>query len=294
MLDCPCRVLLVEDEPEDISAVNSIINNETRSAFFRRGFELVGAETLSEAKKILREQKFDVILLDLMLPDSRQINSLQEVQSITSSTPIIVQTALEDEVVAVKALELGACGYLPKIASDRDLLLYAIRTAIERKQQLVSIERSQQQQQEQEQEIDILERLLTEIPNFESQTADSLKQRMPDVFTELEKRYQKLLDLFVEQKIYKVEYQLGNKINILIEQLGYLQANPRDIIELHTTILKEKQNTLGQRKSRVFTIEGRYLLLELIGKLAAYYRKYYIGLNKINLAHSYHNLSSSD
>lgn len=291
MLDFPCRVLLIEDEPEDIKNINTQLN-DTRSAFFQRGFELTCAETLSEAKKILSHQRFDVILLDLMLPDSRHLNSLQEVQTLASGIPVIVQTALEDEVVAVKALELGACGYLPKIVSEPNLLIYALRTAIERKQQIADLEKSQQQQQERE--FDALENLLTDTSSFNSQYIDSLEQRMPDVFAELETRYHQLLDRLVEQKIYKVEYELTKQIDVLAEQLGYLQATPRDIISLHTAVLKQKQKDLGHSKTRVFTIEGRYLLLELMGKIAAYYRKYYIGLNKINLASSYQNFSSSD
>lgn len=291
MLEHSCRVLLVEDEQEDIETVQTMLS-DARSAFFQRGFELVCAETLAQAKQILFRQEFDVILLDLMLPDSRHINSLREVQTVNSSIPIIVQTALEDEVVAVKALELGACGYLPKIASDRNLLLYGIRTAIERKIKLTHLEKSQAEQQERE--IDVLEQLLRETANLTPPSIDSLEQRMSDVWAELEERYQKILNQSVEQKIYRVDYELSNQVNVLAQQLGYLQASPRDLIELHTEVLKQKQDKLGQKKSRIFTVEGRYLLLELMGKLAAYYRRYYIGLNKINLAQNYHNMFSSE
>ncbi len=291
MLNSPCRVLLIEDEPDDIANIRNILE-DTRSAFFKRGFELTCAETLSAAKPILSQQEFDVILLDLMLPDSRYLNSLELVQAETSQTPIIVQTALEDEVVAVKALEMGACGYLPKVSSDRDLLLYAIRAAIERQWQLANLEQSQQQQQKQE--FDVLESLLSDDNSFHNQYTDSLQQRMPDVFKELEARYNTLLDHVVEQKIYKVEHNINDRLNVLIEQLGYLQATPKDLLSLHTNLLKQKQQDLGQRKSRVYTIEGRYLLLESMGKLAAYYRRYYIGLNKINLASSYQDISPTN
>lgn len=285
MLNSPCRVLLVEDESEDIDIVTSMLK-DVRSAFFPQGFELTCAETLREAKQALCDQEFDMILLDLMLPDSRNMNSLEELQAQSIKIPIIVQTALEDDVVAVKALELGACGYLPKVASDRRLLLYAIRSAIERQQQLIDLELEKPQQQE----LDTLANIMNN--PAESSQNDSLKQRMPDVFAELEERYQQLLDRFVEQKIYKVEYELSGEINIFIEQLGYLQATPRDLIELHTTILKQKQAT-ARKKGKAFMIEGRYLLLELMGKLAAYYRRYYVGLNKLNLSQNYRNTPSS-
>ena len=274
MLKSPCRILLVEDELEDIEIVRDMLD-DTHSAFFKRGFKLTCAETLSGAKQALLTQEFEVILLDLMLPDNRNMDGLKEIQAQSADTPIIVQTALEDEVVAVKALELGACGYLPKMASDRNLLLYAIRSAIERQQQLINAEQPQQQQ-----ELDALENMIKNAA--EPKQDDSLKQRMPDIFAELKQRYEKLLDRFVEQRIYKVEYELSAQTNVLIEQLGYLQATPRDLIEIHTAILKQKSTTI-RKNNKAFMIEGRYLLLELMGKLAAYYRRYYIGLNKLNL-----------
>ena len=284
MLNFPCRVLLVEDEPEDINTVTKMLQN-VKSSFFTKGMVLSCAETLAEAKQMLSAEEFDVILLDLMLPDSRNMDSLKELQTKSPGIPVIVQTALEDEVVAVQALEFGACGYLPKVANDRNLLLYAIRSAIERQQQLSELEQPYQRE-----ELKTLEDLM--IDPADSKQIDSLKQRMPDVFDELEQRYQQLLDRFVEQRIYKIEYKLGREIDILIEQLGYLQATPRDLIELHTTMLKQKQS-VERKNVKAATIEGRYLLLELMGKLVSYYRRYYIGLNKINLTQNQQNISSS-
>ena len=109
---------------------------------------------------------------------------------------------------------------------------------------------------------------------------------MPDIYSELKVKYARLLEHFVEQKIYQVEYEISSQVNVLIEQLGYLQATPRDLIELHMSVVKQKQSVAKQNKA--FTIEGRYLLLELMGKLAAYYRRYYIGLNKLNLSGDRH------
>ena len=282
MLYSPCQILLVEDDPKDIKTIQSMLNN-ARSAFFKRGFELTCVETLSAAKQTLIARKFNVILLDLILPDSRNMNSLQELQNTGSNIPIIVQTALEDEVVAVKAIELGACGYLPKIARDRDLLLYAIRSAIERKQQLANIEQSQQP----ELELDRVENILASIIELENDK--SLKQRLPDIYSKIEQKYYLLLKRFVEQKIYKVEYELKDEINILIEQLGYLQATSKDLIELHSDTLKRKQASPYKKAIRAYTAEGRYLLIELMGRLVSYYRRYYIGLNKINLSQDLQN-----
>lgn len=73
-----------------------------------------------------------------------------------------------------------------------------------------------------------------------------------------------------------------------------IKATPRDLIELHRAVLKQKQNDKFNKNLKAFTIEGRYLLLELMGKLVAYYRRYYIGLNQINLTQNYRKMSDSD
>lgn len=273
MLNSPCRVLLVEDEAEDIENVANMLGNVS-STFFRQGIELKYAETMAEAKQMLANYDFEVILLDLMLPDSRNMDSLKELQATVNNIPIVVQTTLEDEVVAVQALELGACGYLPKVACDRNLLLYAIRSAIERQQQLLASEQPDRQQ-----ELNNLDDLMDGAADNKQDV--SLRYRMPDVFGELKQKYQQILTSFVEQKIYKVERELQGEIIIFVEQLGYLQATPKDLIEIHTGVLQHQ--SADRHYFKAFTVEGRYLLLELMGRLAAYYRRYYIGLYKINL-----------
>ena len=132
-------------------------------------------------------------------------------------------------------------------------------------------------------EIDVLENLLTDAIDLKSREGNSFKDT-PDIFTELEQKYNRPFDRFVEQKIYRVEYTVSEQINVLIEQLGYIQTTPRDLVELHMSVLQQKQS-ISKKKSQAFVVEGRYLLLELMGKLAAYYRRYYIGL-KFNLTNN--------
>lgn len=293
MFDRRCQVLLVEDGPEDAELFRSLLAN-ARSASFSQGFEVACADTLAKAQALLEAGEFDVVLLDLMLPDTQGMNSLTKMQQVAPGMPIIIQTMLEDEMVAVKALELGACGYLSKTKLDANLLIYAIRAAIERRRQLASIEQSQQQSQKQE--LELLEQLMVGATSLDSKLLklEPLRQGMPDVFEELFERYSKLLEQALEQQIYKIEYKLAPRLNTLAEQLGYLKATPRDVIELHALVLKQKIQTAGQHKAQAYTQEGRFLLLELMGKLTAYYRRYYVGLSKINLAKSYNDMSSAD
>ena len=290
MLNRPCQLLIIEDNPEDIERTQKMLV-DARSAFFPQGFDLVYVHTLAEAKKLLDRQSFDVVLLDLILPDSRGMKTLQAMEEVSERVPIIVETAIEDEVIAVKALEYGACGYLPKILLDNNLIIYAIRSAIERQRQSRTNASVQQ-----EHEIDVLEQMSIDMPHGDRSfsQAETLQQRMPDVFKEIKQRYSQLFDRVVEQKLYDINDRTTEELNILVEQLGYLQATSKDLINLHTATLKQKQQDLGRIEAQIFVAEGRYLLLEVMGKLAAYYQRYYIGLSKMNLTHSYNKVSSPD
>ncbi len=82
---------------------------------------------------ILKSHSFDVILLDLGLPDSEGIETLIEVNRIAPNTPIIVLTGLNNEEIGILAVKRGAQDYLIKKEIDSKLLLRSIRYAIERK-----------------------------------------------------------------------------------------------------------------------------------------------------------------
>jgi DNA-binding response OmpR family regulator len=289
MFNYRCQILLVEDELEEIEYFRRLLS-KAKSPSFKQGFEVIVAQTLDSGLQQLKCNDIDVIFLDLMLPDSRGIKSLVRMQEAALTLPIIIHTVL-DEAAAVKALELGAIGYLHKTEIDPNLLVYAIRSAIERQQQLNILK--QQQKEQQQVEFKQLEAIAASDPNKNPNKKrwESLGQSKPDIFAELVQSYSEIMDLALEQKAYKVEHNISDRLNALARQLGFLQAMPRDVIEIHTTVLKEKtQSTTA--KSQAYATEGRLIVLELMGYLSAYYRKYFIGLNKLNLEQISNDLDS--
>jgi hypothetical protein len=66
--------------------------------------------------------------------------------------------------------------------------------------------------------------------------------------------------------------------------MGFLKASPRDVIELHTRTLREKNKDVTLAKAQMYVAEGRLMVLELMGYLTSFYRKYYIGLSTLNIA----------
>jgi PAS domain S-box-containing protein len=88
---------------------------------------------LDSALERLRQEAFDVVLLDLGLPDSQGITTLTLTQEASGASPIVVLTGLDDERCASEAIRAGAQDYLVKGRFDTELLARTIRYAVERK-----------------------------------------------------------------------------------------------------------------------------------------------------------------
>jgi DNA-binding response OmpR family regulator len=94
------------------------------------------SESLKDCLKILNESDFDVIILDLGLPDSNGFETLIQVHDHSPQIPIIILTGLEDEELGVRAVKKGAQDYLIKEQINTKLLLRSIEYAIQRQASL--------------------------------------------------------------------------------------------------------------------------------------------------------------
>lgn len=128
-MDIPLiKVLLIEDNPGDARLLQELLV-EVRST----RFELIQVERLSQGLQQLQDQSFDVILLDLSLPDTQGLQTFVNLYNRDCNTPIVVITGLNDETLASKAVQGGAQDYLVKDQIIGDGLVRSIRYAIERK-----------------------------------------------------------------------------------------------------------------------------------------------------------------
>jgi diguanylate cyclase (GGDEF)-like protein len=121
------RVLLIEDNPGDARLIKEMITKASPAQF-----ELRHTERLSEGLRCLREEHFDAVLLDLLLPDATGFETFVKAHAQAPATPIIVLTGLDIEMLGVKAVREGAQDYLAKEGLDGRLLARAIQYAIER------------------------------------------------------------------------------------------------------------------------------------------------------------------
>ena len=294
------KVLLIEEDPEDRDRVLNLLAKAQPSDFAKdASFQLTCADRLSMGIEELGTGDFDAVLLALNLPDSNGVETLVQMKKHARGLPLIILTGEKDEAIIVQALQLGAHGYLAKDQVDSKLLLYAIRLAIGQQQQLQMLESNQrnQLQEQQAQEMLWLDRLASE--GKTSITAKlfgltSLREGLPEIFNEIMQQYGDLMDLALEQHAYKVEHNISDKLRVLAEQLGFLKAGPRDVVEIHTRSLKQKTQDITPVKAKAYVAEGRLMVLELMGDLTSYYRKYVIGLNKINVAKNLQEMSKNE
>ncbi len=131
------KILVIEDEPD--------IRKNLEYNLAREGFSVIGAASISEAESNLSAQTFNLILLDLMLPDGSGLDLCKKIKadSKTESIPVIILTAKDDEVDKVVGFEIGADDYVTKPFSVRELIL-RVKAVLKRgteKKDILEVER---------------------------------------------------------------------------------------------------------------------------------------------------------
>jgi diguanylate cyclase (GGDEF)-like protein len=126
MDDSRIKVLLIEDTPGDAHLIGHMLAQAP-------GFDLVWVANLSDGIAYLQTKASDVLLLDLGLPESTGLDTLQRLLAQAPDVPpLIVLSGLSDESIAVQAVQAGAQDYLVKGQVDTQLLVRSIRYSIER------------------------------------------------------------------------------------------------------------------------------------------------------------------
>lgn len=123
------RVLLVEDDPGDAYILRHMLRVEGGDEF-----ELEHVRRLGEGLERLAQGTTEILLLDLDLPDSFGLETFHEAHMQYPDVPVLVLSGHDDETVALRAVREGAEDYLFKGKVGGQLLVRAIRYAIERHQ----------------------------------------------------------------------------------------------------------------------------------------------------------------
>lgn len=127
----PIDVLLVEDNPGDARLTREMLTDAGAAQF-----RVTHVITMADAVERLKDDKaiaLDVVLLDLSLPDSKGLEGVRRIQSVNPHLPIVVLSGLDDEAMSFEAVQVGAQDYLVKGRDEGQVMVRALRYAIERK-----------------------------------------------------------------------------------------------------------------------------------------------------------------
>src|SRR5580700_3859508 len=120
-------LLLVEDNPGDARLLREMFTDQGS-----HNTELTHVVCMQDAERHLAERAYDIILLDLGLPDAQGLSAIRRTRAAAPRIPLVVITGSDDESLATQALQEGAQDYLVKGQIDARGLLRALRYAVER------------------------------------------------------------------------------------------------------------------------------------------------------------------
>jgi PAS domain S-box-containing protein len=129
------HILLIDDNPGDVRIIKELLKEAKEFIF-----DLRIAENFSKGLICIEEATFDIILLDLKLPDSSGIETLERILDEISTSPIIVLTGMDNLKLAIQAVKVGAQDYLVKGQIKSNSLIRSIFHAIDRHKMKQTIE----------------------------------------------------------------------------------------------------------------------------------------------------------
>lgn len=122
------KVLFIEDNLEYASIIKERLQLERNPSL-----HIIHYDCLSAAFKPTAKEKADIVLLDLMLPDSQGLKTFTQVQEHFPDIPIVVLTSIDEETLGFEAVQSGAQDYLIKGEVDGKMLARILAFAVERK-----------------------------------------------------------------------------------------------------------------------------------------------------------------
>ncbi|HLG10213.1 MAG TPA: ATP-binding protein [Dehalococcoidia bacterium] len=241
------RVMLVEDSPGDARLVEELLKEIKTPPLT---FETVSSLALALPR--LAETAFDVLLLDLGLPDSQGLETLIKARQSAPHMPIVVLTGFDDEERAVEAMQLGAQDYLVKGGFKTSMTLRrAIRYAIERSQVQAMLRETMQE----------LEARTEEMEAFTNSVSHDLKEPLRTIEAFSQFLLEDCADALDDQgrdylgRLAKASARLKNMIEelLILSRLGRRphELEKVDMAETVAEIVSANEFTIKKRRAVV-------------------------------------------
>lgn len=225
MYTFPIRVLLIEDDLGDADLILDLLEFVQSTSF-----QITHHRCLQEVLHSVDQEAFDVILLDLSLPDSFGLETVEQVYNKFPTIPIVILSGLEDESLATIAVQKGSQDYLVKGDFDSNLLARSIRYAIERAKILQLLNQKEQQLQ---------------------QANEQLEHRVAERTSELQQANDQLRTLESQLRLALAqEQELSHFKSRIISTVSHEYRTPLTTINSSAEILERYLHKLDAEKQR--------------------------------------------
>ena len=249
------KILLVEDNPADQIMVEEVLQDATTFQY-----QLVTCERVQEAPDCVAQVHPDVILLDLSLPDSSGLATLDTIKSASPGVPVIIFTGLADQQIGMNAINRGAEDYLVKGAiREGSTLERTINFAIERhklRQELVNA-------------MDDLKRSNQKLEDFAYVVSHDLKSPVGNLRSlvdmldrdAISDDYSRQVVTMIDNSVSKLSDMLSSFMNVFLAEQGFQQPPKEltvkdldDVLRALTQLISESNATIHTDFSEVPTI----------------------------------------
>ncbi|MFS0515199.1 ATP-binding protein [Nostoc sp. UIC 10607] len=270
------HILLVEDSPSDAHLLRRIFFHADQEQW-----QMLHVERLSQAIDATRENsapnlddfqiesqrqpRFDLVLLDLSLPDSIGLDTLKKFRAAVSDIPVVVLTGLDDEDLAMQALAEGAQDYLVKDQITIQRLVRAIRYAIERSEILNQLRDSEERTRQalvKEQELNELKSNFVAMVSHEFRTPMTTIRTAVDIleYNSGKLTYERRTKYFarIQNAINQMLHLLDEILFLSKTEAAKLEYKPTlvDLENFCTELTHILQLNAGSQHSIIFTFQG--------------------------------------
>ncbi|MGD0818557.1 MAG: ATP-binding protein [Methanomassiliicoccales archaeon] len=257
----PVRVMAIEDNPGDLALVKNYLKGP-----ILRQYQIGSADRVSSALGMLGIGAFDVVLLDLDLPDSQGLETFTKIHGKFPQVPIVVLTGFMDEATAARAINEGAQDYLFKNDLTSSSLGHAITFAIERK-------RIERELMEEKGRAELYLDLLThDINNYITAAMGYLQ--LAEMRLQLEEKDKKFINVPIRELRNSAEL-IANVRNIQMLETGRNRGQMVDICHMLEEIKGEYEHPPGREVNITLVEDGccsnqvSSLLKDAIGNLVS-------------------------
>lgn len=226
----PLHILLIEDDEGDRDLALAYLSEDRRYQY-----QITCAKSLEEGLGKLQSSPFDIIILDLLLPDSKGIATVSKLYAHVPNIPIIVSSYFDEDAIASRAIELGAQDYLAKDVMSSLSLSRIISRTLARAKQVTARAQQRQPIGEPYSSEPYSSELVIGEPSSDRIDPDPLSSRIQQLQTDIHR-----LELVASRvtQVYEDQQNVGDVRQRMVQTLSHECRTPATVILLATNILK--------------------------------------------------------